>query len=145
MGQYSWAYLVCSKINLDSGLIQSTAGTKNINDIGWDIMSAVKLDMDDRLRQLEASVPGSITLSATACNLCEECTRKSGLPCCQPDKMRYAIDAFGFKIVDITKDVFSIDIQWTTDRLPEYYTLVHGFLTKDEVSEALWSEIIGKG
>ena len=66
LGKYSWMYLVCSKINLDGGLIQATAGAENINDIGWEIMSTVKLDMDDKLRQLETAFPGSIALSATA-------------------------------------------------------------------------------
>ncbi len=141
LGQYAWVYLVCSKIELDSELIKQKDTPEKIKAMGWEIMSAVKLDVDAKLRQLEDKLPGSVSLSATACNLCEECTRKDGGICRQPDKLRYAIDAFGFTIVELTKDLFNIDILWSSDHLPEYYTLVHGFLTREEVPESLWQGI----
>ena len=138
LGQYSRIYLVCSKINLDSDAVKIKDDPEIIKARGWEIMSAVKLEVDEKLRKLENNLPGSITLSATACNLCGKCTRPDGRPCRQPAKMRYAIDAFGFSITAITKDLFDIDILWSSDHLPEYYTLIHGFLTREEVPEGFW-------
>lgn len=137
LGQYSWVYLICSQINLDKELVQQKDSPEVIKAKGWEMMSAVKLKVDDQLRQLEKAISGSITLSATACNLCDDCTRPKGLPCREPDKMRYAIDAFGFSITDITKDLFDLDILWSSDHLPDYYTLVHGFLTMLEVPDEI--------
>ncbi|MCR5176457.1 MAG: DUF2284 domain-containing protein [Anaerovibrio sp.] len=141
LDRYDWIYLVCSKIIIDSDMVQKKDTPEKISAVGWDIMSAVKLDVDEKLRKLEGKSPGSLSLSATACNLCDECTRQDGGLCRYPEKSRYAIDAFGFSVVDITKVLFGIDILWSSDHLPEYYTLVHGFLTKDEVPDNLWRGI----
>jgi hypothetical protein len=53
--------------------------------------------------------------------------------------MRYSIDAFGFDLTAITKDLFDIDIQWCKDGLPKYFTLIHGLLTKSKVNDRLWN------
>ncbi len=71
---------------------------------------------------MEEQIPGSISISSGGCNLCNECNRKDGLPCRQPDKMRYSLDAFGFDLTAITKDMFDIDILWCKERLPDYST-----------------------
>lgn len=48
------------------------------------------------------------------------------------------MDAFGLDLTTITKDVFHIDILWCRDRLPEYFTLIHGLLAKEPVPGTLW-------
>ena len=55
--------------------------------------------------------------------------------------MRYSLDAFGFDLSAITKDMFDIDILWCKDNLPDYFTLVHGLLTEDEVPEEQWTSL----
>ena len=87
---------------------------------------------------MEKSIPGSVSLSSGGCNLCKECSRKDGQPCRQPDKKRYSLDAFGFDLTAITKDMFDIDILWCKDRLPDYFTLIHGLLAKDDMPSDLW-------
>lgn len=138
---YAWINLLCAKIHLDDETIRAADTADKIKAMGWDIVSVVKLDTDDRLRKLEAQVPESLSLSSGGCNLCKTCTRKSGSPCRQPDKMRYSLDAFGFDLTAITKDVFHIDILWCKDSLPKYFTLIHGLLADKPVSEELWRTV----
>ena len=52
--------------------------------------------------------------------------------------MRYSMDAFGFDLSAITKDMLGIEIIWCKDRLPDYFTLIHGILTMEKVPEKLW-------
>ena len=59
--------------------------------------------------------------------------------CRQPDKMRYSMDAFGFDLSAITKDILGIEILWCRDRLPEYFTLIHGLMTADDVQKEVWN------
>ena len=138
---YTWINVLCAKIRLDAETIRTADTAEKIKTIGWDIVSVVKLDTDERLRKLEAQVPESLSLSSGGCNLCKSCTRKSGSPCRQPDKMRYSLDAFGFDLTAITKDVFHIDILWCRDSLPEYFTLIHGLLADKSVPEKLWRAV----
>jgi hypothetical protein len=55
--------------------------------------------------------------------------------------MRYSLDAFGFDLTAITKDLFQIEIIWCKDRLPEYFTLIHALLTKEPVPADLWKSV----
>lgn len=138
---YAGIHLVCAKINLDEETIQEADTAEKIKTTGWDIVSAVKLAVDERLRKLEARIPGSLSLSSGGCNQCQSCTRKSGVPCRQPDKMRYSLDAFGFDLSAITKDIFHIEILWCKDSLPKYFTLIHGLLTDRPIPEELWETV----
>ena len=97
-------------ILLDEETIRAADTAEKIKTVGWDIVSAVKLDLEKRMLKLESLVPGSLSLSSGGCNFCEHCTRETGEPCRQPDKMRYSLDAFGFDLSAITKDVFQIEI-----------------------------------
>ena len=134
-------HLLCAQIHLSGETIRAADTAEKIKTTGWEIVTTVKLDVEERLRKLEALIPGSLSLSSGGCNLCESCTRKSGAPCCQPDKMRYSLDAFGFDLTAITKDVFHIDILWCKDSLPKYFTLVHGLLAERPVPEELWNAV----
>ena len=141
LDSYEWGHLLCVKIDLDDETIREADTTEKIKAAGWDIVSTVKLDVEGRLRRLETKVPGSLSLSSGGCNLCASCTRKSGNPCRQPDKMRYSLDAFGFDLTAITKDLFHIEILWCKARLPEYFTLIHALLTKEPVPADLWAAV----
>ena len=138
---YARINLLCAKIDLDGETIRAADTAEKIKTMGWDIVSTVKLDLEGRLRKLETQIPGSLSLSSGGCSLCESCTRKTGAPCRQPDKMRYSLDAFGFDLTAITKDMFHIVILWCKDSLPKYFTLIHGLLADQPVSEALWTSV----
>ncbi len=139
--RFSWVNVLCAKIILSSQTIAEADTPEKIKTVGWEILLSVKLGMEEKLRQLEKQVSGSVSLSSGGCNLCNECSRKDGVPCRQLDKMRYSLDAFGFDLTAITKDMFDIDILWCRERLPDYFTLIHGILTKDEMPGELWEAL----
>jgi predicted metal-binding protein len=138
LDKYTYVYVVCAKITLKEQIIREADTPDKVKDMGWKILCEVKAKLEEQLRDMEELVPESISLSSGGCNNCDICTRKDGIPCRLPDKMRYSMDAFGFDLTAITKDLFDIDIQWCKDGLPEYFTLIHGLLTKNAVAEELW-------
>lgn len=137
LGRFAWINVVCAKIVLSSDVIAGADTPEKIKTVGWEILLTVKLGMEEKLRQLERKIPGSISLSSGGCNLCKACSRKDAHPCRQPDRMRYSLDAFGFDLTAITKDMFDIDILWCRERLPDYFTLIHGILTEKKLPEML--------
>lgn len=141
LGQFAWVNILCARIILGNDVITEADTKEKIRAVGWEILLSVKLGMEEKLRRLEKHIPGSVSLSSGGCNLCKECSRKDGQPCRQPDKMRYSLDAFGFDLTAITKDMFDIDILWCKERLPDYFTLIHGILTGDEVPDELWKTL----
>lgn len=139
LARFAWVNIVGAKIQIESQVIEAADTPAKIRDVGWKIVSAVKLDVDEKMRGLEAQYPESVSLSSGGCILCDNCTRQTGKPCRQPDKMRYSLDAFGFDLSAITSDMLNIDIQWCKERLPDYFTLVHGIMTMDKVTDKIWS------
>ena len=138
---FTWVNVLCAKIILSNSLIAEADTPEKIKTVGWDILLSVKLDMEEKLHRLEKRISESLSLSSGGCNLCKVCSRKDGQPCRQPDKMRHSLDAFGFDLTAITKDMFDIDILWCKERLPDYFTLIHGILTEDEVPGELWETL----
>ena len=141
LAPYAWVNLLCAQIHLDDEIIQAADTAEKIKTTGWEIVSRAKNDVEKRMRMLETKAPDSRSLSSGGCNLCETCTRTVGLPCRRLEEMRYSMDAFGLDLTAITKDVFHIDILWCKDRLPKYFTLIHGLLAKEPTTEALWESV----
>ena len=108
--------------------------------MGWEILLGIKLDLEEEVRRSEKSILESISLSSSGCNLCKGC-RKDSLPFRHPDKMQYSLDAFGFDLSTITKDMLTADILWCKDLLPDYFTLIHGILTKDELDHIFDTDV----
>ena len=136
--RFALVNVLCAKIILSRQVIAEADTPEKIKTVGWEILLSVKLDMEEKLRRMEKYIPESVSLSSGGCNLCKVCSRKDGLPCRLPDKMRYSLDAFGFDLTAITKDMFDIDILWCKERLPDYFTLIHGIMTTDEMPGNLW-------
>ena len=141
LAEFGWVNVLCAKIILSERAIAEADTPQKIKTVGWEILLPVKLDMEEALRCMEQYIAGSVSLSSGGCNLCKVCSRKDGIPCRQPDKMRYSLDAFGFDLTAITKDMFDIDILWCKERLPDYFTLIHPILTKDEMVDDLWDSL----
>jgi len=98
----------------------------------WEeLLWCVKKETSLELEELEKSIPGSIALSAGSCQLCGEdnCTRKNGLPCRYPDKLRYSIEALGGNVGLTISRLLGIELQWITENnMPDYFVLVLGLL-----------------
>ncbi|MBQ1867165.1 DUF2284 domain-containing protein [Selenomonas sp.] len=136
--KFQWMYVIGAKINLSPQVIKAADTAEKVKAMGWDIVVAVKLAMEERLRRLEQQLPGSVSFSSGGCNLCRACSRKEGAACRRPEKMRYSLDAFGFNLTAIANDMLGIEIQWCKERLPDYFTLVHGLATTEKISDRMW-------
>lgn len=121
---YSELLVVARKINFQGEVSQEES---------YQIMKEVKADMAKELYELEAKTPGSISLSAGSCDLCSEegCTRKEGLPCRFPEKMRYSIESIGGNVGLTVSKLLGIRLEWIEEgKVPSYFVLVGGLLTK---------------
>ena len=142
LNKYNWIYLIAKKIDLSAELIKRTDTVQKIKQATYDILWPEKSDLAEKLLSLEAIYPSSISLSAGGCSLCQNCARTTNEPCRFPNKMRYSLDSFGFDLSAITRDLLGYEIKWCNDRLPDYYTLVHALLTKNELpSDAITQQI----
>lgn len=92
---------------------------------GREAMTQVWQSLLPQLYEQERSVPGSrcFTFRCTLCS--ERCSRADGLPCRHPDRMRHSLEAVGFDVVAITRDLLGIELQWSADgMLPRCITIV---------------------
>ena len=78
-----------------------------------------------------------LSISGGNCHLCETCARLNGEPCVQPEKMRYAFNAFGFDVTKLLSQYFSIELKWPGDGLPPYLTSVCAMLSQDPAEDFL--------
>lgn len=94
-------------------------------------ISPQRLRLDRELLRMEAETGGRAFSFVGSCLYCPEgeCTRPCGLPCRHPEKIRPSLEAFGFDITAILRDLFGITLQWPrNDRLPPALTLVTALL-----------------
>lgn len=89
----------------------------------------VKKKLGDELYELEEQIPGSISLSAGSCQICEGCTKPGGKPCRFPEKMRYSIESLGGNVGKTISSLCGVEIEWIEEgKLPEHFVLVGGLL-----------------
>ncbi|WP_298465835.1 DUF2284 domain-containing protein [uncultured Mitsuokella sp.] len=131
---YEKILVFCARITLDPAVIERADTPELVKKTGYEIVIRVKKRLEDYLRELEARFPQSRSLSSGGCNRCCRCARAKGESCRKPDVMRYSLDAFGFDLTAITKDLFGYDIEWCRDRLPAHFTLIHALLLSAAVS-----------
>ncbi len=82
---------------------------------------------DALLLEKESQTTESLAFYAGSCFDCKlkECTRKLGQPCPFAD-MRTSLEAIGFDVVKIARELFEMKIEWINDdnKSPQYLTLV---------------------
>lgn len=134
---YRHVYVVCARLDLDEETRRAADTAEKVKTIGWEIIVEAKRNLEDALRTWEELVPGSVSLSSGGCNRCSRCSRGEGHPCRDEMAMRYSLDAFGFDLSAITRDMFQIEIQWCHGALPEYFTLIHALLAQEPYADDL--------
>lgn len=102
--------------------------TDQIEKLRQDTYGKVKRILYETLLYIEKENPGALLLGAGRCEQCEECTRRKGLPCRKPDKMRYSLTAFGFDFKKLVKELFDQELLWSSTDLPEYNLAVTALL-----------------
>ena len=119
------------KMMLDAAM----RGLKYEGDIYYFVKSMIAAEkgrLMQQLWQLERENKGSFCLFAGDCQLCAECAKKRGLPCRNPNLMRYSIESIGGNVQAVTEELLGTKILWVgkDNLVPEYFTLVSALLLK---------------
>lgn len=89
----------------------------------------VKQKLSEELYEMEQEIPGSLSLSAGTCQVCDRCTKPEGKPCRFPEKMRHSIESLGGNVGKTISELCGIEIEWIEEgKLPEHYVLVSALL-----------------
>ena len=104
LAEYGNILLFAVKVDVPSGLTDSAA-----------LLDSVRAVMDGDLLVKEAELSGRAFFAGT-CRLCGAaagdygggagCTRKAGLPCRHPERVRPSLESFGFDIGKTTMELF---------------------------------------
>lgn len=97
--------------------------------------NSIKDDMTDKLIHLENDIDGTISLPPGSCTRCGVCQKQQGKSCIYPDKLRYSLEALGFKVSDIYKQCFDLELCWTKDELPIAFYSCSALMTKAKINE----------
>ena len=99
--------------------------------VGREAMQEAWQSLLPRLSEMERQSPGSRCFTFR-CSLCPEgCTRPEGYLCRHPDRLRQSLEAVGFDIGAMMRDLFGIELEWSSDgSLPEHITLVTALMKK---------------
>lgn len=127
-------YVIGTKITPGEEARSKFNTPEKAQEAGREMLAEVRKIIDPKLLELEKQYPDSKAFFAGTCFQCTEgeCTRKKGKPCIHPGRVRPSLEAFGFDIGKTASDLLHIDLKWSKDgSLPEYFTLVSGFLTND--------------
>ncbi len=93
-----------------------------------------RTELEDRLLQMERDCGGLAFGFSGMCLRCESCTRAEGKLCRHPDKVRPALEAYGFDIGKTVTDLFGLQLQWAEgDILPPTLIFVAGLLHNGEI------------
>lgn len=128
----------------DSEILPANDGIADIAiERSMKFLEQTRVVMDRELLEKEAQLHGRAFFAGT-CLLCGRgagqgtkrgakqgaesgggCTRREGLPCRHPDKVRPSLESMGFDIGKTAKELFGLELKWASDgMLPEYYVLV---------------------
>lgn len=130
--KYTHAHFILTMITYDEDTILSSRDDKQKqNEILYTTRAEVLKQVEDQklLKELKS---GGVSVGSSSCSICKDCTKQEDLPCRYPEKMRYAIDSFGFDITKILSDLFDVTLSWPKDTIPEYQCLVGMFLDDDD-------------
>lgn len=137
---YEKAYIIGTKISIDANVIKENTGWERCTKVSYQMIENVRSDLDKNLLELETMFSGKAFFAGT-CHICpgDKCTRIKGKPCVTPDKIRPSLESFGFDISKTSSELLNIEMKWSRDGiLPEYFTLVSGFFSNQDINELIW-------
>jgi len=129
--RYSHAHFILTQIIYDDETKSECTGNKELqNKVLGESRTKVMKAVEDEI--LKKEIKGGVAVGSSGCHICGECKKRTGQPCANPDRMRYAIDSFGFDITKIMNDLFDTDLSWPKETIPDYQCLVSMFLDDDD-------------
>lgn len=132
--QYEVLYVVGSKLIFDQETLGAVSGKEDVERVLNEVLVKEKGSLSQWLYEIEAKYPGSKSLSAGSCMLCEACQRPEGKPCQNPEIVRYSIESLGGNVGKTCSKLMGIDLIWSQEgKLPAYFTLVNGLLSNEEI------------
>lgn len=128
--RYRVLQLIAVKINFGEKYAGKAFTQEQLDEIERSSVWQVKAELTSELYKLEQENPGSISLSAGSCMICNRrCARADGKPCRFPDKVRYSIESLGGNVGTTISNLMEIELEWVQEgRLPSHYVLVCGLL-----------------
>lgn len=121
--------LTAVKIIFDEGYAGRQFEQEELEKITREAIGAVKAQLTQELYEREKEIPGSVSLSAGNCSLCNLCSRSAGEPCRHAEDMRYSIESLGGNVGLTTEKIMGLELEWMEEgRLPNYFVLVCGLL-----------------
>lgn len=101
--------------------------------------AVIKPRIERIMRSLEKDVGGRF-LSTGACRLCKPCCKKKGMPCKNPESMRYSLESMGVDCSKLSEKLFGLELKWYHDKTaPEYTSVISGLAFKDKNRESIRS------
>lgn len=129
--KYKYLYILGTKISFPQSIKNNKIKGEELKEYVSQTFLREKAILSERMQSLEKKYPGSVSLSAGSCRICENCARLEKRACLFPVEMRYSIESLGGNVEKTAKELLGINLKWTGGKLPDYLTLVNGFLTDD--------------
>lgn len=127
--RYDRILLRAVKVPVPAELRKKVLSPQEINDESHALLAPIKHDLLSSLLEQERATPGSLALSAGRCQECQVCTKASGQPCRQPERMRHSIESLGGDVGKTLSLYLGQELLWGREgHLPEYYILLGGLL-----------------
>ena len=134
--RYKYVYIVGVKIVFDEDTLSSINTKEKISNYTTETLHFMKNKMMNEMLKLEKLYPNSTSLSAGGCNLCENCSKLKNVQCIHPDLMRYSLESLGFDVGGVSSKLLNFELKWATEtRLPDYFSLIAGIMTNEEISD----------
>lgn len=134
--RYKYVYIVGVKIVFDEDTLSSINTKEKISSYTNETLHFMKNKIMNEMLKLEKLYPNSTSLSAGGCNLCENCSKLKNVQCIHPDLMRYSLESLGFDVGGVSSKLLNFELKWVTEtRLPDYFSLIAGIMTNEEISD----------
>lgn len=133
--RYKYIYIVGVKIVFDEDTLSSINTKEKISNYTTETLHFMKNKIMNEMLKLEKLYPNSTSLSAGGCNLCENCSKLKNVQCIHPDLMRYSLESLGFDVGGVSSKLLNFELKWATEtRLPDYFSLIAGIMTNEEIT-----------
>lgn len=134
--RYKYVYIIGVKIVFDEDTLSSINTKEKISNYTTETLHFMKNKIMNEMLKLEKLYPNSTSLSAGGCNLCENCSKLKNVQCVHPDLMRYSLESLGFDVGGVSSKLLNFELKWATEtRLPDYFSLIAGIMTNEEISD----------
>ena len=121
---YAHGVIIGTKIILDPQLLQKPLSAAERDRFIEDLTHDYRRLLDATILALEQSIDGARGCFAGPCQFCTECAKVAGEPCRFPQKRRPSLESIGFDLAATSKELLGIELQWSRDALPPYFTLI---------------------